>query len=214
MAGVAIGLWSVGAGLSGVGRVSPVEGDSERGPSAVWSEHLGLAWLEAAQVDPGAVLYGITAEPYDVMADWLSPDSPLEVTFDFMGREGTFSISTVDSKPPRVLYVTEMFRFDEMRDAGMTVPDRAKVLSRADYLRIKPRLALTASLPDGIRFERVDGDYVYPYLELDLATNEEEPAWVVVYEGTTHDLEVWMDAKSGEILSRDVEKIEYDEWDG
>jgi STE24 endopeptidase len=209
LAGVAIAFWSIGSGLAGYGGARTVTDGSERGPSAVWSEHLAMARLRAAQIDPGAVLYRVTAEPYGSADEWYRSDNLLDVTFEFVGREGTFWISTVDSKPPEIYYVSESIGLDELLQAGDPVPDRERAISRADYLRIKPRLALAATLPDAIRFYQKGHDYLYPYLELDLTTEDAEPAWVVVYSGTEKDLELQMDAKTGKLLWSEVTTPDY-----
>ena len=62
-----------------------------------------------------------------------------------------------------------------------------------------------------MRFARLDKDYYYSYLELDLATDAVEPEWVAVYVGTAQDLEVWMDAITGEITARELETPEGNE---
>ena len=210
LAGVLIALWSIGSGLAGPRGVRTVTEGIERGPSAVWSEHLAMARLRAAQVDPGAVLYRVTAEPYEVADEWYRSDSVLFVTFDFVGRESIFSISTVDSEPPRIDYVSESTPLDELLQVGDPVPDREKAISRAEYMLIKPRLAFAASLRDAIRFARkYDDDYLYPYLELDLTTDNAKPCWVAVYSGTEKDLELRMDAKSGKILWSEVSRPDY-----
>jgi hypothetical protein len=211
--GIAIAMWSLGSGFAGLGDVPSVLDDGARGPSAVWSEHLALARLRAAQVDPGAVLYRVTAQPSGGAQDWLRPDGLLVVMLDFVGRESTLTVSTLDTKAPEVYNVSDPAGFDEMMQVGVPLPDRETALSRAGYLRIKPRLALAATLPDGMRFGQLDHADLYPYAELDLST-EEEPAWVVTYAGTAQELRISVDAKTGGILSRDVEAIDYEDYEG
>jgi hypothetical protein len=64
-----------------------------------------------------------------------------------------------------------------------------------------------------MRFGQLDHADLYPYAELDLST-EEEPAWVVTYAGTAQELRISVDAKTGGILSRDVEAIDYEDYEG
>jgi hypothetical protein len=138
----------------------------------------------------------------------------LDVTFNFVGSEGLFSVSTLDKQPPEVYYVSDVVPAADYRQIGVPLPDAERAASRAGYLRIKPRLALAASLPDGLRFAQMEKANVYPYLELDLDTADAEPSWVVGYTGTAQELRVRLDAVTGEIVSRDVEQITYDEWEG
>ncbi|HET9493702.1 MAG TPA: M48 family metalloprotease, partial [Chloroflexia bacterium] len=212
--GVGIAMWGVGTGLAGFSGASSIGVGVERGPSGAWHEHLALARAAAAEVDPEAVLYNVTARPYDVSQDWLRSDVVLDVTFNFVGSEGLFSVSTLDKNPPEVYYVGDVVPAADYRQIGVPLPDAERAASRAGYLRIKPRLALAASLPDGLRFAQIDKASIYPYLVLDLDTGEAEPAWVVGYTGTAQELKVRLDAVTGEILSREVEQITYDEWEG
>jgi hypothetical protein len=203
--GIGIAAWGIGSGLSGIGSVSPVVGASEHGPSAAWDQHLAVARAHAARVDPSAVLYRITAQPYGGVQGRLRADAVLDVAFDFVGSRGTFSVYTRDTKPPEVYEVSDIIPAGEIVQLGDVLPDAALAASRAEYLRIKPRLAFAASLPDGMRFARLDRDYLYAWLALDLSTAEAEPEWLVVYSGTAHDLVVWIDALTGQIVSRKIE---------
>ena len=207
--GIGIGLWGVGSALGGLGSAPSDISTVEYGPSASWEQHLAVARAHAARVDPDAVLYKVMAQPYGDPKDWLRPDAVLDVTFEFVGREGTFSVHTLDARPPEVYDVSDVVTTDEWQQMGDELPDAEVAASRAGYLRIKPRLAFAGSLPDGIRFAQLDGGYLYAWLQLDLSTAEAEPEWLVVYSGSGQDLEVWMDALTGEIISREVAKIEY-----
>jgi hypothetical protein len=118
-------------------------------------------------------------------------------------------VYTLDGWPPEVYDVSDVVPTEEWQQLGDVLPDAQVAASRAGYLRIKPRLAFAGSLPDGIRFAQLDRGYLYAWLQLDLSTAEAEPEWLVVYSGSGQGLEVWMDALTGEIVSREIAKIEY-----